>query len=150
MSIRSDFATIRGLRLAEWRALLSAMFLIPYVGAALRIRGMSPTLRHIGEVRREPASDFALDGAQIARIVGAVASRKPFRANCLVRSLVLKRILAQSGIAGQLRVGVNTRASEFEAHAWIELGDRPLNDDANVRQRFGPFEGEIAARLFGV
>jgi hypothetical protein len=149
MSIRSDLAAMRRLRPLEWHVLLSAMVLMPYVGAALRIRGVNGMLREMGEVQPRARPNLALDGAEIARLVGAVASRRPFRANCLVRSLVLKRVLARRGIAGRLRVGVNTEASEFEAHAWIELGDRPLNDDASVRQRFVPFEGEIAARLFG-
>jgi len=148
MSLRSDFTALRGLRSGEWRVLLSAMFLVPFVGAALRLRGVTPVLRAIGEVRPKAARVGALQTREITRIVGAVAARRPFRANCLVRSIVLKRLLARHGIAGQLRLGVKKQGGEFEAHAWIELGERPLNDDANVRQRFAPFEGEIAAHLF--
>jgi hypothetical protein len=148
MSIRSDFAALRRLSAAETRVLLSAMFLVPLIGIALRVRGLTRVLRAIGEVRPHAGMHPALESREIARLVGAVASRPPFRANCLVRSLVLKCVLARHGIASRLRVGVNKQGQEFEAHAWIELGEHPLNDDANVHQRFAPFEGEIAARLF--
>jgi hypothetical protein len=107
-------------------------------------------LRAVGEVRPHSGEHPALQSREIARLVGAIASRAPFRANCLVRSLVLKFLLARHGIASRLRVGVNKQGHEFEAHAWIELGGHPLNDAADVQQRFTPFEGDIAARLFRV
>ena len=54
-------------------------------------------------------------GASVERTLGAV----PFDARCLIRSLVLVRILARRGIASSLVLGVSTTPA-FEAHAWVE------------------------------
>jgi hypothetical protein len=43
----------------------------------------------------------------------------PFDSRCLIRSLVLVRILARRRIASSLVLGVSTTPA-FEAHAWVE------------------------------
>jgi hypothetical protein len=48
-------------------------------------------------------------------------------------------LLRRRGIAGDLRIGVRKEAGRFEAHAWVELGGRVLNDNEDVGERFAAF-----------
>jgi hypothetical protein len=76
--------------------------------------------------RVEPPSPGALDdGASLAaaRRLGTAVERTlgamPFDSRCLIRSLVLVRILARRGIASSLVLGVSAKPG-FAAHAWVE------------------------------
>ena len=66
---------------------------------------------------------------QVARRLGRVVRRTlgilPTDSRCLIRSLVLLRILARRAIPGTLVIGVR-KESEFEAHAWVEHQGEPI------------------------
>jgi hypothetical protein len=49
----------------------------------------------------------------------------PTDARCLVRSVVLTRLLTRRGISSKLVIGV-TPGEEFAAHAWVEHERRPV------------------------
>ena len=69
-----------------------------------------------------------------------VASRYiPSTATCLPRALAAHVLLARSGHAAQLRVGV-TRGADgaFEAHAWVESGEKILVGALADPSRFVP------------
>ena len=55
-------------------------------------------------------------GGVVQRTLGAL----PLDAKCLIRSLVLTRMLARRGIEATLVLGVRAKP-EFAAHAWVEL-----------------------------
>ena len=75
-----------------------------------------------------PAGELSVHVAQrMGRAVMLVLARLPTDRRCLIRSLVVSALLARRGIEGQLVIGVRPQASEpFKAHAWVELGDRPI------------------------
>ena len=58
-------------------------------------------------------------------MVSSVLRLLPTDSRCLVRSLVLTRLLARRDIPSTLIIGV-TAAPEFKAHAWVEHAGRPL------------------------
>jgi Transglutaminase-like superfamily len=60
-------------------------------------------------------------GAAVERTLGAM----PFDSRCLIRSLVLVRILARRGIASSLVLGVSAKPA-FAAHAWVERAGVPV------------------------
>jgi hypothetical protein len=71
------------------------------------------------------------DALRTALAVRRVADHGLLRPKCLVRAVALSRMLDQRGITGsRVRVGVRRIDGEFEAHAWVELGQRVLGDDA--------------------
>lgn len=75
-----------------------------------------------------PAPDPAMAvraGLRLGSAVERTLRLMPADARCLVRSLVLVRMLARRGIAGTMVIGVRTEPS-FEAHAWVEHAGRPL------------------------
>jgi hypothetical protein len=80
------------------------------------------TALRAGSVARRPlpADDRRLAGAAVR-----VLSVMPGDTRCLVRSLVVLRLLARRGIDVRLIIAARP-APTFEAHAWVERGGRPL------------------------
>jgi hypothetical protein len=64
-------------------------------------------------------------GYRLGRVVGRTLSKLPADSRCLVRSLVLSRLLARRGIPASLVIGVKLDP-EFAAHAWVESGGMAL------------------------
>jgi hypothetical protein len=64
-------------------------------------------------------------GARLGHAVDRTLALVPFDSRCLVRSLVLTRMLGRRGIASTLVIGVAVDPA-FSAHAWVESGGRPL------------------------
>jgi hypothetical protein len=68
-------------------------------------------------------------GVRLGRAVGKAMRPLPFDSRCLMRSLVLTRLLAERGIDSSLVIAVRPE-SEFLAHAWVERDGVPLLDPA--------------------
>lgn len=68
-----------------------------------------------------PAQSILVD--RVAYVVPRMGELVPWRADCLIQALAAQRWLAGSGIASQICIGVR-REAEFEAHAWLKVGDR--------------------------
>lgn len=64
-------------------------------------------------------------GVRLGHAVGRTLAFVPFDSRCLVRSLVLVRMLSRRGIASTLVLGADVDPS-FRAHAWVESDGRPL------------------------
>lgn len=78
-----------------------------------------------------PATAAALREAErIGLAVDRAARYGLIRTTCLVRSVAMRRMLERAGIGeAALRVGVRRGAGGFGAHAWVEVGGRPLGND---------------------
>lgn len=63
---------------------------------------------------------------RLGRAVGSTLPLFPFGRRCLVRSLVLLRLLARDGIEATLVIGVGRDVEAFSAHAWVEHADTAL------------------------
>ena len=120
-----------------------SLVLLPIVAVLLRLCGMVRTKALLGRLER-PANGVrgSIAPGEMARIVGAAASF--VRVGCLPRSLVLWHLLRRTGDAAEirLRLGVHVpRKGELIAHAWVELDGQPLNDSADVVQRYVALPG---------
>jgi hypothetical protein len=69
--------------------------------------------------------DAYLIGRRLRRPVRRTLDPLPWDSRCLMRSLVLLRMLARRGVVCQLVIGVRP-GETFEAHAWIEHNGHPL------------------------
>jgi hypothetical protein len=58
---------------------------------------------------------------RLERLVDACLSRRPIRARCLVRALVLRRVLRRRGLPCQLVITVRTDRGRLAAHASARL-----------------------------
>ena len=75
--------------------------------------------------------------------IRAAARNTPGADTCLVRSLALLGVLRRHGIAAQLRIGVGDTQPRLAAHAWVEVDGVPVNDSADVAERYAPFAGPL-------
>ena len=72
----------------------------------------------------------------IARMVRIAAEYGIYRANCLQQSLVLWWLLRRESIESEIRFGARKEESQLQAHAWVVVGGRALNEDNGVHQTF--------------
>lgn len=128
----------RSLSSGERKTLWRALALLPFVGLGLRLFGLQRMLRAL---ESNPRNSIDFDSAAVTtRMVEAAARRGPYRPACLPRSLALWAILRWQGHPAELRLGVRKKEGALQAHAWVELDGRPLNDRLGVGERFAPLE----------
>lgn len=72
--------------------------------------------------------DQQLVGIRLGRAVERTLGPLPTDSRCLIKSLVLTRLLATRGIHGRFIIGVRWDPN-FRAHAWVEKAGIPLMDD---------------------
>lgn len=99
---------------------------------ALRIWARYAVVRY--RLRREPLPELAASlgrtrrlrpsqsPERLARAVDRALRLGRWRPTCLASSLVLVSLLREQGEAAELVIGLPEKASDHEAHAWVELG----------------------------
>jgi len=103
------------------------------VGTYVQVRGrmLRGDVRHVVTRLRGDAVDMhdAYVAYRIGRRLGQPVRRTldplPWDSRCLMRSLVLLRMLARRGVVCRLVIGVRP-GETLEAHAWIEHDGHPL------------------------
>jgi len=123
--------------------LFQGLLLLPVSAVVLRLRGVRCLVPALGELPPTFKSErgIALQQARAAARMVSLASRYgPYRGNCLKRSVATYWLLRRQGIDCELRIGVRKESNQIEAHAWIECLGQPLNEGADVQQRFSPFD----------
>lgn len=71
---------------------------------------------------REPAGQSHFHARRLARHIERIG--RVARMSCLVQALALQYLLARSGHACTIRIGVReTKPGRFTAHAWVTCGD---------------------------
>jgi hypothetical protein len=113
-------------------ARLAAEILTTYVSVRRELP-KGPILQTVGDLRAATSDESRPAGHATAypaaRRLGDAVLRTlpllPTDTRCLVRSLVLTRMLARRGIASTLVIGVRTEPS-FLAHAWVEHSGRAI------------------------
>jgi hypothetical protein len=137
-------------RPADERALiLRAMIFLPITEIGLRVLGFRRCKEKIENLLvSDPRSQSAIPfetAAKITRAVRSVELHGFGTPNCLERSMVLWWLLRRAGIAGELHIGGRKSGPRFEAHAWVELEGKVLNDSADVHIHYARFDAPIAA-----
>lgn len=107
---------------------LAGEILVVYVDTLVRTACAQPKLLDAGSQARGPAardtpSELGVAGAaRLGLAVARTADCLP-GSSCLVRSLVLSRLLSRRGLRGCLVIGVRHCDGEpFSGHAWVEYG----------------------------
>jgi hypothetical protein len=120
------------------RVLLRAALWLALVDVGLRVLGF----RRMIDLVPAPVAGAGVHGSgHVPMYVAAleiVASGFVVPAHCLHKSLVLQFWLRREGIPSQLRIGVRKEDQQLKAHAWVELDDAVLNDDAQAVGAFRP------------
>lgn len=140
----------RELSTLEQQVLVCAMLLHPLFWLALRKLGLSRVQRWIERASIGETVNLAADQvAALGRVVNIAANHTLMPVSCLSRSLVLLWILRRHGIRAVLRIGVQLETGALVAHAWVEYGQRPVNDAPDIAERFKAFDKPPSALTFG-
>jgi Transglutaminase-like superfamily len=114
------------------KAALVLEILVAYarVRWSLARAGLPETLAAARSLAADPAAGPGLPGeavlgARLGRAVVRTLRLLPTDSRCLMRSLVLTRLLTRRGLESALVIGVAVEP-DFAAHAWVERGDVPL------------------------
>jgi Transglutaminase-like superfamily len=113
------------------RVRLAGEIAIAYVQARRELRrapidAVVATLRsRITPCAAPHAPDTLWQARRLGRAVARVLGLLPGDTRCLVRSLVLTRLLARRGIDSKLVIGTRSMP-DFLAHAWIEYEGEPV------------------------
>jgi hypothetical protein len=104
------------------KAVLAGEILSAYARARLALRGdfrqAVKTLRAV-DADKPTEGDPVVAGRRLGSAVVRTLRLLPTDSRCLMRSLVLTRLLTRRGIESTLVIGVST-GDRFEAHAWVE------------------------------
>jgi hypothetical protein len=84
-----------------------------------------------------------------ARAVRSAELHGPATPNCLERSMTLWWLLRREGVECELHIGGRKEGAKFQAHAWVELDGKVLNDSAEVHNHYSRFDAPIAAAEAG-
>ena len=139
---------IKFLRLgpAEKVSLIASLWFLPLIGRSLRRDGLTIAgSRFVPNPSRRPGS---LSPERICELVELATRYSPGKPNCLVRSLALQRLLHRNGYRSELRIGTRTENGRFEAHAWVEIAGRVINDAADIGLQFTAFDSLIGNSWF--
>jgi hypothetical protein len=113
-----------------WIALLRA-------DVALRSLPLPRAQRFLNALlQRVPPSPLSELG--LAHLVDIAARHHVLPVRCLHRALVLKGMLAQSGLESDLRIGVRKQQGRMLAHAWLERAGVPLAETPEIAALFLP------------
>lgn len=115
------------------------------VRAYVSVRGLSSRRKLpdvVGALRDAPAleglplPDPRVDGIRLGRAVMRVLVLIPGGTKCLMRSLVLLRLLVRRGASeAELVIAVQPGPTVLDAHAWVELDGRALLPAGDGRER---------------
>lgn len=83
----------------------------------------------------------------ISEAVDAGLGALPVAATCLRRSMTLLRELRRHHMGATLHIGVRQGQNGVEAHAWVQIGDRIINDDPEIVGTYVPLSVGDAERL---
>ena len=147
------WARFRGLSGRQRQDFFLGLLLLPVATVWLSVfkfRSVQHTLEKkygaVSAKKRDDDTSFA-EAHAVARMVNAAARRGIVRGNCLSRSIVLWWLLLRRAIPAQMRIGVRKSGEAFEAHAWVEMAGRAINDSDDVQTRYTPFEGPITGKM---
>jgi hypothetical protein len=111
--------------------------------AALKFGGFKRSVRLAQWLGRRGRADRSLGSAdEVVRSVAVAAAFFPGRAVCLEQSIAAYVLLRRRGHPALLRVGV--QPYPFRAHAWVELGGRPVLENEDELVKFVPFPEAFA------
>jgi hypothetical protein len=140
--LQRKVARLRGLSAAQWRIVAASLALLPAIQLSLRLRGFGWTARQLAaRSTGAPRAPIVQEARSAAEAIALVAGRRVVGARCLGRSLLLWFLLRRRGIDAEVVIGAQApQKGILSAHAWVEVAGEPVNDVADVRERFGSFE----------
>ena len=104
------------------KLVLATRVWLAYARVRRTLRGaeLPVAVSRLGEIRSRSRQRHAPE--RLSRAVDKTLRAAPDDPTCLVRSLVLFRLMREQGDDAELVIGLPEHATTHRAHAWIELG----------------------------
>ena len=99
----------------------------------MKTRGFAGAWSRLDRTRTRAGRGMTDGGQTALEAIDWATTFYPKRVMCLQRSLVTAQILRKCGSPANVAIGY--RAAPFFSHAWVEVGDRVVNDEPAYRQR---------------
>jgi hypothetical protein len=148
--LTANLRKVQELSWSERWLLLEAFLALPLVALGVRGFGLRPIHTFLANLRpldqnldEDSGKSFLPRACAIARLIEIAARHGLWRPKCLTHSLVLWWFLRRLKIDGDLRIGVQPKGDQLEAHAWVTFQGVVLNDADDVHQRYAPFANPI-------
>ncbi len=123
--MRATLAKMRALNRTQWRYLALAALRLAQARIDLARLSAQEIVVHAQPIRSGKRRRLDLD--QVAWAITAVASRVPWRSDCLVQAMAARRWLSSHGLPSQLRLGVGRNEhGAMSAHAWLLHENTPV------------------------
>jgi hypothetical protein len=110
----------------DWTILVQAWTLLLFLDIALRLLPFRSVLARCdrSRCRQAPAGGRPPSAERCAWLVELAGRCHLIRSTCLKQALALSFLLKRLGMRTTLRIGVSRETGDFQAHAWLEEGDR--------------------------
>jgi hypothetical protein len=147
LTLRRKLRRARALTRHDWGILARSWFLLLTIDLGLRLLSFKKVqaLLQIGASARSTSDDPASLIRRLGWLVAIAARHHLYPMTCLRRSLALQRLLAGSGVAADLRLGVRKQDGALQAHAWLEWDGQPVGE-AGLNSSFLVLKGEFHER----
>lgn len=143
-SIRRKLKTARGIPAADWGLLIRAWIELLKTDLLLRTRPFPELQQRVIRTlqKKQPENTHADWGviSRYRRMVHCASRNHLYPMTCLRQALALQMLLAQAGIAAQLRIGARSADRQIWAHAWVEVDGRPVENQRGETQAFAILE----------
>jgi hypothetical protein len=131
--LRRKWRTWRHFSARERALICQAWFSFFGVRVWLGLCGFNKTRQHLSTPL---CPNKTIDPVHLCDLIKIAAHYSPVRPNCLCRSLVGWKLLAENGIQADLVFGIRKDQQKLEAHAWLEMNGQVLNDSPNIIRNY--------------
>lgn len=108
---------------------LCALFAYDVICTCCRFETIHTMVRRWKVARKNGAAPDALE--RVCRAVNYACIWYPKQALCLQRSFVTTYLLRRDGVDARMVLGA--QKIPFQAHAWVEVNGRPVNERSDVQ-----------------
>src|SRR5688500_11243078 len=132
--LRSSADVSRPLSVTD-KLLVAGEIVVEYARARrdLRRDGVRSALAAVPRPAERDEPSEHQPGLGMGRAVDRTLAALPSDSRCLIRALVLARVLARRGVGSRVILGVRS-APDFTAHAWVEHRGRSLQPAGDYRE----------------
>ncbi|MBN2117193.1 MAG: lasso peptide biosynthesis B2 protein [Anaerolineales bacterium] len=123
----------------DWMLFLQAWVWLLIFDIGLRTRPFSELQAFAARLTSHPIPSPEQTEKQLRMLKVAVAragSHHLYPMTCLRRSLALQKMLAQRGVAAELKIGVYKELDLLNAHAWVECQGKPIGEPEKVMDHY--------------
>jgi hypothetical protein len=123
------------------RVLLRSLVVLAWVRWTMATRGLAPVDERTSRLMTASAGDETApkDAREVTALLMAARHALPGRSTCLHLAATLRLLLAELGIASDLRFGARFEHGTLAAHAWVECAGQVLIGGTDVHERYAAF-----------